>query len=322
MGINKVSLGKRIGLLFTSRTSAPALIILYIIMVLIFSILTPNYFTPTNFKLIASNIAVGSIITLGVFFVMISGGFDFSVGSLTALSAVLIVYMFKMNLPIFVIILLILVLGAIIGAINGFIINYVGINPIITTLGVAAMLSGTAKIISTAMKTENIYNETYLKIGSGFIKGVFPFVMIYTIVFYVIASLILKYTQYGRNLYAVGGGYETARLAGINSLRLRFSTYIISGVMTGVAALLLTSQLATGRPEMGSTAALDAVTSSVLGGLVLGGGKGDLLGIFVAMFVIGSVSNGLIMLNIQVYIRYIITGIILIVAIAVNQRRK
>lgn len=322
MSTNKVSFGKRIGSIFTSKTSAPALIILYIVMILIFSLLTPNYFTATNFKLIASNIAVSGIITLGVFFVMISGGFDFSVGSLTALTAVLIVYMFKIHLPIFVIMILALVVGAIVGAINGFIINYIGINPIITTLGIAAILSGTAKIISTAMKTENIYNETFIKIGSGFIKGVFPFVMIYTVVFYLIASFILKYTQYGRNLYAIGGSYEIARLSGINSKKVRFSTYIISGVMTGVAAILLTGQLATGRPDMGSTAALDAITASVLGGLVLGGGKGDLLGIFIAMFVIGSVSNGLIMLNIQVYIRYVITGIILIIAIAVNQRRR
>lgn len=288
MGMNKVSIGKRIGSLFTSKTSAPALLVLYIVMVLVFSLLTPNYFTATNFKLIASNLAVGGIITLGVFFVMLSGGFDLSVGALTALTAVLIVYMFKINLPIFVVILLALTVGGLVGAINGFIINYVGINPIITTLGIASILSGVAKIISTAMKTENIYNEAFLNIGSGFIKGVFPFVMIYTIVFYVIASLILKFTQYGRNLYAVGGGYEVARLAGINSKKVRFSTYIISGVMTGLAAVLLSSQLATGRPEMGSTAALDAITASVLGGLVLGGGKGDLLGIFIAMLVIGN----------------------------------
>jgi ribose/xylose/arabinose/galactoside ABC-type transport system permease subunit len=214
-----------------------------------------------------------------------------------------------------------LALGCLVGCLNGVITKIVGINPLITTIGTGSVLTGLAKWISTVIGSENIYNPGYRSFGSSFIGGSIPLLFIYMLAAFVVASLVLRYTRFGRALFAVGGNFEIARMAGINAVRVQFVAYIISGAMAAVGAILLTSQLASGRPEFGTTFTLDAIAVCVLGGLLLGGGKGDLFGLFVAVVLLGSVSNGLIILGFTSYIRFIVTGSILILSIVVNELR-
>jgi ribose/xylose/arabinose/galactoside ABC-type transport system permease subunit len=212
-------------------------------------------------------------------------------------------------------------LGCLVGCLNGVLTKVVGINPLITTIGTGSVLTGLAKWISTVIGSENIYDAGFRKFGSSFLGGILPLLFIYMLAVFVLAFLVLRYTRFGRNIFAVGGNFEIARMAGIKSARVQFFSYIISGAMAAVAAILLTSQLASGRPEFGSTFTLDAIAVCVLGGLLLGGGKGDLFGLFVAVILLGSVSNGLIILGFTSYIRFIVTGSILILSIIVNELR-
>ncbi len=297
------------------------LFLLYIVMVVIFSVTARQYLTATNFKLMASNFSIGGIVAVGVFFPMLAGVFDLSISGIVSLVSVLIVFFFNHALPIPVIVLLCLGAGGAVGVINGFLTRVVGINPLITTIGTGSVLTGAAKWISTAIGSENIYDERYLKIGSTFFGGQVPILLMYMIVVFVIAAVVLKYTRFGRRVFAVGGNFEIARMAGIRATRIQFQTYIISGCCAALAAVLLTSQLASGRPEFGATYTLDAIAVCVLGGLLLGGGKGDLFGLFVAVVLLGSVANGLIMLGLSFYIRFIVTGSILIISIVVNELR-
>jgi ribose transport system permease protein len=269
----------------------------------------------------ASNFSIGGIVAVGVFFPMLAGVFDLSISGVVSLCSVLIVFFFNNILPIPVIIFLCIGIGAAVGATNGFLTKIVGINPLITTIGTGSVLTGAAKWISTEIGSENIYNEGYLRLGSTFIGNQIPILLIYMIVIFVVAAVVLKYTRFGRRIYAVGGNFEIARMAGIPSARIQFSTYMISGCCAALAAVLLTSQLASGRPEFGATYTLDAIAVCVLGGLLLGGGKGDLFGLFVAVVLLGSVANGLIMLGLSFYIRFIVTGSILIISIVVNELR-
>jgi ribose/xylose/arabinose/galactoside ABC-type transport system permease subunit len=182
-------------------------------------------------------------------------------------------------------------------------------------------LSGLAKWVSTLIGSENIYNEAYRRIGSTFIGGQVPVLFLYMLALFVVAAYVLRNTAFGRRIFAVGGNFEIARMAGIKSNRVQFLTYLVSGSLAALGAILLTSQLASGRPEFGATFTLDAIAVCVLGGLLLGGGKGDLFGLFVAVVLLGSVANGLIMLGLSFYIRFIVTGSILIVSIIVNELR-
>jgi ribose transport system permease protein len=297
------------------------LLLLYALMIAVFGLTTSQYLSPTNFKLMASNFSIGGIVALGVFFPMLAGVFDLSLSGVVSSVSVLIVMFFNAKLPIPLIVLACLAIGCAVGSINGFLTKVVGINPLISTIGTGSVLSGLAKWISTVIGSENIYNAAYLKIGSTFLWRQVPLLLIYMIVLYVLAALVLRYTTFGRAIYAVGGNFEIARMAGVRSARVQFLTYMISGGLSALAAILLTSQLASGRPEFGSTFTLDAIAVCVLGGLLLGGGKGDLFGLFVAVLLLGSIANGLIMLGFPFHIRFIVTGSILILSIVINELR-
>jgi ribose transport system permease protein len=306
----------------TSRTAnGLQLLIVYAVMLAVFAVTTHQYMTATNFKLMAANFSIGGIIAVGAFFVMLAGVFDLSLSGVVSLTSILIVLFFNLHLPILLILVICVCLGCGVGCINGLLTKVVGINPLITTIGTGSVLTGLAKWISTMIGSENIYEVGYLKIGSTLLGGVVPVLFIYMVCVFALAAVVLRYTNFGRSIYAVGGGYEIARMAGIKSARIQFFTYLISGGMAAIAAVLLTSQLASGRPEFGSTFTLDAIAVCVLGGLLLGGGKGDLFGLFVAVVLLGSVANGLIMLGLSSYIRFIVTGSILILSIVINELR-
>jgi ribose/xylose/arabinose/galactoside ABC-type transport system permease subunit len=306
----------------TSRTTNGAqLIVVYLLMLLVFGLTTRQYLSATNFKLMAANFSIGGIVTLGVFFPMLAGVFDLSISGVVSLTSVLIVLFFNLHLPIPVVIVACIAIGCIVGCLNGLLTKVVGINPLITTIGTGSVLTGLGKWISTVIGSENIYDARYLTIGSSFIGGAFPLLFIYLLVAFLLAYFVLRYTTFGRSVYAVGGGFEIARMAGIRSARVQFITYVISGAVTALGAILLTSQLASGRPEFGATFTLDAIATCVLGGLLLGGGKGDLFGVFIAVVLLGSVANGLVMLGATSYIRFIVTGSILILSIVANELR-
>lgn len=317
VGMNTIrSLIRRIN---KASSSGLQLLILYIAMVALFSLTSEQYFSATNFKLMASNFSIGGIVAVGVFFPMLAGVFDLSISGIVSLLSVLLVYFFNMNIPIPIAILLALLVGGCVGLLNGVLCKVIGINPLITTLGTGLVLVGMAKWISTIIGSENIYNEGYRAIGSTFIRNQIPVLLIYMVAVFFVAGFVLKYTNFGRKVFAVGGDFEIARMAGIKAARVQIITYIISGTFAAFAAVLLTSQLASGRPEFGSSFTLDAVAVCVLGGLLLGGGKGDLFGLFIAVALLGSVANGLIILGISYYIRFVVSGSILIIAIVFNE---
>ena len=250
-----------------------------------------------------------------------AGNFDLSMGSIVGLVSTFIVYLFTLNYPIYLVIILSLILGIIIGFINGIIVKVVGINSIITTLGTASILTGAAYLINAHIGAELILNDSFLGISRTFYGGSFPAIFLYMIIAFVIAGFILKYTKFGRNVYCVGGNYEIARVAGIKSKRIQIITFMISGLMCSIAAVILSSKLGAGRPDFGKNLTLGAIAVCVLGGILLSGGKGDLLGVFIALLFLNSITNGLVMWDVPIYLRYVIAGAFLIIAIVVNEVR-
>ncbi len=303
------------------KSSGLPLIILYVLMVLFFSIFNKNYLSITNFKLMAFGFSVLGIVSVGEFIPLIAGVYDLSIGGTISLVCIFIPYMLSKGFSVALVVLLSLLIGIFVGILNGFICNIVKINPIITTLGTLSILSGGSKLISTISPTVNVSNQAFLLIGQPMLGNVIPIIFVYMVIIYIFISVILKYTSFGRNLYAVGGNFEMSRIIGINPIKIQFISFVISGFFASFGAVILVSQMSAGRPEFGSHFALDALTVCVLGGLLLGAGKGDLFGLFMAVVLLGSITNGLVMLNITSYVRFVVSGSILIISIIINQLR-
>jgi ribose transport system permease protein len=326
------TLAGRLSELFVyGKSIAPALIVLLALLILYFSLATPYFFAYMNFKAIISNIPVIAIMSVGMTFVLLIGGLDISVGSVLGFTAVNVVLFHNAGFNALIIVLLAALIGAFFGAFNGYIVTKIGINPVITTLGTMALARGLASWFSLdfeVLKVGRIFDQKFLNIARTFIpkeQQTIPITLIYVIVLYVLISLILKYTKYGRNVYAVGSNEYAARLAGINTTRIKFLSYVISGIMASLAGVILVAQLSIGRDDAGMGSELQVITAVVLGGVSLSGGKGNLLGVIIAVLILGVIRNGMVhleeVIGLSYYWREVVKGAILILAISIDSAR-
>jgi len=304
------------------RTPTPTLIGIYIVMLILFSLTSKNFLVIQNIKGIFNNFAVYGILAAGVTVVMIGGGFDLSVGSTAGLAGIVsaVLLMKGITVPTPVVFLIAIAIGCIVGLINGLIITKVGINPIITTLGTLAIIRGVCYF--WADLNPRILNVFVQNLGRIYIGNVFPITTVYIIVSFVILTLILKFTRFGRDLFTIGGNENLARLAGVPVDRIKIISYVISGFFCSMAGLLLISQLGSGRPEYGTGAELEVLTIIVLGGVVVGGGKGNFLGVFIALIIIQTISNGMVLLDVPVFMRTVVKGALLVLVIAIDALRN
>lgn len=324
-------IGRLSEVLVYGKSMVPALMILLVILVVYFGAMTPNFFAYTNFKAIISNIPVVAIMASGMLFVLLVGGLDVSVGSILGFTAVNVVLFHLAGFNALMVVILSALVGAFFGTLNGYIITKIGINPVITTLGTMALARGLASWFSLEMeilKEGRIYDQGFLNIARYYIteeKRVIPITLIYVVVLYIVISIILKYTRYGRNIYAVGSNEYAARLAGINTTKIKFFSYIISGIMASLAGVILVAQLSLGRDDAGIGSELEVITAVVLGGVSLSGGKGDLLGVLISVIILGVIRNGMVHLEQVVgfsyYWREVVKGAILILAISIDSAR-
>jgi ribose transport system permease protein len=304
------------------KTPTPTLIGIIVVILILFSLTSENFLTIQNIKGIFNNFAVFGILSAGVTIVMIGGGFDLSIGSVAGLAGIVsaVLMMKKYGVPTPLIFVIAIVIGCTVGLINGLIITKVGINPIITTLGMLAIIRGVCYF--WANLNPRIYNVFIQQLGRIYIGNMFPITTLYIIVFFVVLTLILKFTRFGRDIFAIGGNENLARLAGIRVDRIKIITYVISGFFCAIAGLLLISQLGSGRPEYGTGAELEVLTIVVLGGVVVGGGRGNFLGVFIALIIIQTISNGMVLIDVPVFLRMVIKGALLVLVIAIDALRN
>jgi ribose transport system permease protein len=327
-------------LLLYGKSMVPALLLLLAILVLFFGFMTKNFFTLGTFKAIISNIPVIAIVSVGMTFVLLIGGLDLSVGSIVGFTAVNVVlfhdYFERLGVPLawlpLLVVLLSLVVGTALGIINGLIITRIGINPVITTLGMMALARGMASWFALGfeiLKTGRITDQKFLDLARQYLPStalaIIPITLVYVVVLYGAAIVVLRYTRYGRNVFAVGANEYAARLAGINVRGIKFSTYVISGAMAGLAAAILVAQLSLGRDDAGLGLEMDVITAVVLGGISMAGGKGNLFGVIIAVIILGVIRNGMVQLQqaigLSYYWRDVVKGLILILAISIDAAR-
>jgi ribose transport system permease protein len=307
---------------FNKNSITPSLIIVYVVMILFFSLINPRFFSIGNFRGILATLSVVGIMSVGLSTVVISGNFDLSIGSTFGLAVVLVAKLFNLKefaLPIPVIILAGLLVGLVIGAINGFFVTKIGINSIITTLATLAIFRGLTFYYS--LDNISIPKESFLFIGRHFIGGVVPLPFVFFLVVLVFVYIFLRFSRHGRNMYLVGANISTARLAGINVSKTQFLPFIISGVTASLGGVINAAQVGFANATFGEGYEFRILTVCVLGGISLSGGRGTLVGVFVATLIIGSISNGLALIDVPISWRNAFTGIILIAAILIDSIR-
>jgi ribose transport system permease protein len=307
---------------FKKNSMTPTLIIVYAAMILLFTLFNPLYVSLANIKSIFANLTISGIMAIGLTTVILTGNFDISIGSILGMAAIVCAKLYNIegaSIPMIVIILAALAVGAAIGALNGFLVSYVGINSIITTLGTLAVFRGLAYIYAT--ESARIYYKPFISLGRGYIFTHIPNTFVYFMIVLVFMYLALRFTKFGRNIYQVGANKDAARLAGISVSKTTFMTFVISGITAAAGGILMSSQLAFAQGEFGLGFEFRILAICVLAGISLAGGRGTLVGVLVATLILGSISNGLALADVPIEWREAFQGMILIIAILIDSVR-
>lgn len=286
------------------------------VMVAYFSFRSPFFLELNNFRNILLSVAVLGVLAIPSTLLLVSANVDLSVASNAALCG-MILALVSQTQGLTAAVLAALAAGLIAGGVNGFLISYVGINSIITTLGTLSVYRGMAKLSSNG-QTELIGGFTVL--GSGTTVGV-PNAVIVLAAVAVAFYFLMRYSVFGRSIYAIGSNPQAARLSGIDLRRNLFVAFVITGLLAAVAGLILTSQLRAASPIAGFGLELSVVAAVLLGGASLDGGRGTVIGTILGVLILGTLTNGLTILNVSSFWQEIANGVVLIVAVGLDQLR-
>ncbi len=291
------------------------LFIFYIIIILFFSISTDNFFSKSNLLNVLDNISVLGFVSIGQIFALIVGGFDLSVGGVVPLAAVLYVTLSNLGYSTFFAMFIVLLVGGAVGLVNGFFVTKLKINPLITTLGTLSITAGLAKLASGGLTT--IMENPEAAMLAKKISGI-PIHVVVLLIISVLSYFILRYTTFGRSIYAIGGNQEASRLAGLRvNLNINI-VFVLCGTLAAFAGIVLASQLMAGSGTMGAETHLKSITAAVLGGASLAGGQGGIVGTMIGVLILGTLTNGMAIMQIQAFYQEIVTGIVLLLAINFN----
>jgi L-arabinose transport system permease protein len=286
-------------------------------------IASPFFLTKNNLTNIGTSIAVLGIVAVGSTIVMVGGGLDISIGSNVALAGVIAAKAISWGWGPWGAIATAVIAGGVAGMINGLLVARLGVNPLIATLGTLSIFRGLAFIVSDGVAV-GVPEPMFVKIGTGRLVGIpNPFILLLVVL--VLAAVFMRMTTVGRNLYALGGNPEAARLAGINTTCYKFGLYAASGALAGVSAVVLTARLGSAQPLAAAGLELDAIAACVLGGVALSGGVGTIGGTVLGVVVLGVVNNGLSIMQVDSFYQYLARGGVLVIAVVLdefNARRR
>ncbi len=301
------------------------IVIVFFLMCAVLALANPFFLKPSNIINVLRQTSINGLLSIGMTFVILTGGIDLSVGSILAFCGVMGASFssvaFRGQLyPLYVALLLSILAGIVLGAVNGLFIARWKVPPFVVTLGMLSMARGFTYIYSDGMPIPNI-DKSFLYIGQGVILGIPVPVIIFAIVF-VIAWIVLYRTRFGRYVYAVGGNEKSARISGVNTQFIIFIVYVISGLLSALGGLILTARTTAGLPQAGQSYELDAIAAVVIGGTSLSGGQGSLVGTLFGALIIGVINNGLDLLGVSSYYQQVIKGAIIIGAVLLDSFRK
>ncbi len=296
-------------------------LLIWLMMVGFFAVLSDRFLTPSNLMNIALQTSILTIVSIGMTYTLLTAGIDLSVGSVMALcGAVAAGLAVKQGWGTYPGILAALSFGAVLGAVNGLMVVAGGIPPFIATLAMLGVARGLTLVYTQGRPIAGL-DESFRFWGTGRVLGL-PMPIVVMIIVFVLATWVLNQTRFGVHLRAIGGNPETARLAGIPVARDTLLVYIISGVMAALGGILLTARLWSAQPTAGVGFELDAIAAPVLGGTSLFGGIGSTTGTLIGAFIMGTLSNGLNLLDVSSYYQQVIKGAVFILAVLIDVYAK
>lgn len=302
----KASFGAK-ALRFIVRQKAVVAILLMLVTMLFFD---TGFYTKYNILDMLNSAAILEIMAFGVTLTIICGGIDFSVGAMMSLSGIITIILMR-SMPLWCAIAISILCGALTGFVNGFLIVQHKTEPMIITLGMGMLLKGIAQQITDAHPVPAM-NLKFMKLANGKVIAGVPNLIVIMLVMLVLFHCILRFTSFGRNCYAVGGDYNVAQMSGIHAKRVKWTSFVVSGMMAAFCGVLLASRLNTGSSIYGDTTALSVNCGCVVGGTSFGGGIGGIPQTFVGVLVLQMLENCMNMLGINAYVQQVCEGIIIL----------
>jgi ribose/xylose/arabinose/galactoside ABC-type transport system permease subunit len=298
-----------------------AVLVLLVGLFVFFSISQNRFLTGANIENLLTSVSILWVVSMGMTFVVLTGGVDLSVGSLLALSGIVLSKLFNdAGLPApLAVVLTVLIAGLIGGAVNGVLIGRVGLSFFVVTLGTLSAYQGIVNIWS---QTKTTYITSPFIDGIGFGKALLATPVWIMIGTFVVAFAVLRWTYFGRDVYAVGGNIEAARLSGINVPRTLIAVYATAGLCSGIAGVIQAGRLGAASPLVGADIPLNAAAAVLLGGTSFLGGIGGVSGTAVGVLFIGVLQNGLSIAGVQSFWQQVVTGSILIAAVAFDKLQQ
>lgn len=291
----------------------PIVVWFILLMVIVFSLISKQYFTPRNLLVLLQQGSVLLVVASASTFVIISGGLDLSLGGILTISGVTVALGLNAGLPIPVVFLIGAATGLICGAVNGFLISFCKLQPFIVTLGTQGVFYGFA-LVATNKVGIPITNEAFIFLGSLVDKAI-PMAFVCCLVIYFFAIVVQDRTRLGRYIFAIGGNVEGARLSGIDTRFWKWAVYTFAGFLTGLAAVILVARLEVADPLVGQKWEFEAIAATILGGTSLNIGKGDVKGTWVGVALLTVIRSGLNVIRIPSIWQPAIIGMVIILAI-------
>ncbi|UKA77612.1 ABC transporter permease [Arthrobacter sp. FW306-07-I] len=305
-----------------------------IVITVIFSFLSPNYFSVENLLTMSAHVAVFAILAIGMLLVILNGGIDLSVGSTVGLSGVVAGFLMQgIQIPalgialypsVWVCVVIAVAVGGFVGWINGVLVSRFGVAPFVATLGTLYVVRGAALLITGGLTYPNLRGDDALGntgfdwLGFNRILGI-PTGVVVMVVIALLASVLLAKTPFGRWLFASGGNERAAELSGIPVKKVKVRIYVISGVCAAIAGVIVASELTSANPTTGNSFELTAIAAVVIGGAALSGGRGNIRGTLLGAFVIGFLSDGLVIIGVSEYWQMVFKGAVIVVAVMLNR---
>ncbi|MGV1760707.1 sugar ABC transporter permease [Rhizobium sp. AC27/96] len=304
-----------------------------IVIIAVFSFLSPYYFSLSNFLTMASHVAIFGILAIGMLLVILNGGIDLSVGSTLGLAGCIAGFLMQgvtlssfgviLYPPVWAVVIITCVLGGVVGAVNGVLIAYLRVPAFVASLGVLYVARGIALLMTNGLTYNNLGgnpdlgNTGFNWLGFNRLAGV-PIGVIVLAALAIICGIVLSRTAFGRWLYASGGNERAADLSGVPVKQVKIAVYVLSGVCAAIAGLVLSSQLTSAGPNAGTSYELTAIAAVVIGGAALTGGRGTVRGTMLGAFVIGFLADGLVIIGVSAYWQTVFTGAVIVLAVLMN----
>ncbi len=297
-----------------------SMIVVYIVMFLLCAMFVPYFLTTTNMNGLLLSVTTIGMVAATMLFVLGAGDVDLSVGSTVAFAGVLTAKLLNVTGNVFLSVLGGVLAGALVGLVNGVFIAKFGLNPLITTLATLQIVRGLGLIVSNAVAI-GITIPAFFKIGNNVIWGI-PVPILLTVVIMAIFGVLLNNTAYGRNVLAIGGNKEAARLSGVNVNWTKIVIFTLQGFVAGFGGVILASRMTSGQPNSSIGFELDVISACVLGGVSLSGGVGTMSGVIVGVLIMGTVQDVLNLWNVPTFYQYLVRGTILLIAILLDQLKQ